>query len=64
MFGGNMQKKNVGKEITSKEYDEGFVDGYKIGMNTGFDFVMKYCQDYKNELTDCYRALKKKEKKK
>jgi hypothetical protein len=45
--------------MTSKEYDEGFVEGYKIGMNTAFDFVMKYCQDYKDEMTRAYRALDK-----
>jgi hypothetical protein len=46
--------------MTSKEYDEGFVEGYKIGMNTAFDFVMKYCQDHKNEITETYKALRSK----
>lgn len=44
----------------SDEYDAGFVEGYKIGMNTAFDFVMRYCEDYKDEITRTYRALDEK----
>jgi len=38
------------KEKDEPEYNKGFVDGYRVGMNTAFDFVKKYCIDYQDDL--------------
>jgi len=45
--------------MSKKEYDNGFVEGYKVGMNTAFDFVMLYCRDYKIEISSVYRVFDK-----
>jgi hypothetical protein len=55
--------RNRRDKMTSKDHDEGFVEGYKVGMTTAFQFVRRYCDDYEDEISATYRALEKKKQK-